>query len=109
MGWLNRFSNLFRRDKVGEELEEELQFHLDARTRDNLNAGMNAEAARHDATVRFGNAALAKERAHEVNIAMSIESIGRDLRYGFRSLWESPGFTVVTILTLALGFGANIA
>jgi predicted permease len=109
MGWLNRFSNLLRRDKVGEELEEELQFHLDARTRDNLNAGMNAEAARHDATVRFGNAALAKERAHEVNIAMSIESIGRDLRYGFRSLWESPGFTVVAILTLALGFGANIA
>ena len=57
MSWLNRFSNLFRRDRMGEELEEELQFHLDARIRDNLNAGMNAEAARRDATRRFGNAA----------------------------------------------------
>lgn len=103
MGWLNRLSNMFRRDKMDAELDEELEFHLEARRRDNFNAGMNEETATHDATRRFGNAALAKERAHEANIVMWIETIGRDLRYALRSLRRSPGFTVVAMLTFGAG------
>ena len=109
MSWFNRFSNLFRRNQIGDELEEELQFHLESRTRLNLNAGMNLKAAQQDARYRFGNAVLAKERAHEMNIIVWIETIGRDLRYAFRGLCKFPGFTVVAILTLALGFGATTA
>ena len=59
-------------------VHEELKFHLDVRTRDNLKAGMNAEAAQHNARRRFGNSTLAKERAHEMNIVMWIETLGRD-------------------------------
>lgn len=46
MGWLNRFANLFRREKVDEEIDEELQFHLEARARQNVDAGMKSDAAR---------------------------------------------------------------
>ena len=91
MSWLNRFSNLFHREKVDEELDEEFQFHLEARSRHNLNAGMNADAAQHDARRRFGNATLAKEQAHEMNIIMPIETIGRDLRYASPQLAQVAG------------------
>ena len=109
MSLLERISNLLRRDRIDNELKEELQFHLDAQMRDNLSAGMNAQAAQRDARIRFGNATLAKERAHEANIVVFIETIGRDLRYAFRQYCKAPGFTFTAILVLALGIAASVS
>jgi len=109
MAWRHRLWNLLRSRRLNKELDEEIQFHLDARTRDNLEAGMGPDAARQDAVRRFGNRTAAMELAREADTLALIESIGRDFGYAFRSLRKAPGFTAVAVVTLALGVGANTA
>jgi predicted permease len=101
--------SLFRRRSASARLDDEIRQHLECQIAENVAAGMSGDEARFAALRQFGNPALIREQTRSTWFWSSLESLVRDLRIGARTLLRSPAFTMIAVVVMTLGIGANVA
>jgi putative ABC transport system permease protein len=106
---IRRLWNVVRRSRMDDDLKQELDTHLALIEEEGRAHGLSADEARQEARLRFGNPLAYRERALDAGIATWIIDAWRDVIFAARRLVRGPGFTLTSVLTLALAIGANAA